>query len=188
MIEHLEATEKLVRIYDNDYKIFNDIKKHSSNVTNLSKLIGKELKIDNKELNVLIQAALLHDYGKYYVPRGVLLKPSKLTFEEMIIMKKHAYYGYKIAISKNYSKDIADCILYHHENYDGTGYYGVKGDFIPLCSRIIRIADVYDALTSDRTYRNALSKEKALKIMDNEKMYYDKNIYELFINNIVENL
>lgn len=165
-------------------QMFAKIKKHGENVANIAVLIGYELKTSDTELDLLKQSALLHDYGKYYIPLNILLKPSKLTFEEMEKMKKHAYYGYRYANYKDFNKDIADCILCHHENYDGTGYYGLKGNQIPLCSRIIRIVDVYDALTSNRAYRQALNPTKALDIMEKEKSNFDKDIYNLFINKV----
>lgn len=188
MVENLEIKKILVSESEIDYKIFADIKEHCSRVTKLSMLIGKKLELRDNELETLKNSALLHDYGKYYIPRNILLKPSKLTIGEMRVMKKHAYYGSKFAASKHYKKDISTCILYHHENYDGTGYYGVKGDFIPLCSRIIRIADVYDALTSDRPYRKALNINETLEVLDSEKKNFDRNIYELFIKKTVVNL
>lgn len=169
-------------------QIFMNIRKHGQNVADIAMMIGNELKMNDVDLEILNQSALLHDYGKYYIPTKILLKPSKLTFEEMHIMKKHVYYGSKIAISKCHSEDISRNILYHHENYDGTGYYGVRGEYIPLYSRIIKIADVYEALTSERPYRKALSKEKALEIMDSENNNFDKIIYELFIKKTVVNL
>ncbi len=175
----------------NDYtiskQIFISIKQHGKKVAEISTIIGNELKMNDIDLEKLNQSALLHDYGKYYIPQNILLKPSKLTYDEMIIMRKHAYYGSKVAINKNYSKDITDSILYHHENYDGTGYYGVKGEFIPLISRIIRIADVYDALTGDRPYRKALKKEDAVETMKKEKEKYDSNLLNLFINKAMKN-
>lgn len=169
-------------------QMFAKIKKHGENVANIAVLIGYELKTSDTELDLLKQSALLHDYGKYYIPLNILLKPSKLTFEEMEIMKKHTYYGYRYANYKGFNKDIADCILCHHENYNGTGYYGIKGCYIPLCSRIIRIVDVYDALTSNRAYRQALSPLKAIEIMNKEKNNFDKDIYKIFISNIVNRI
>lgn len=185
MINRLDdALDHDTCVSNNSVKIFEDIKKHGERVAIIAMKIGKKLKLNNKELDILNNSALCHDYGKYYIPHEILLKPSNLSMSEIQIMKKHVFYGSKIAIHKYRCKDISDNILYHHENYDGTGYYRVKGEFIPLISRILRIADVYDALTSDRPYRKALDSEDALSIMNNEKDYYDKNLYEIFTNDI----
>ena len=174
--------------FDINSKVFDDIKQHGKRVARLSTLIGKEMDIGENELKTLNQSALLHDYGKYYIPRNILLKPSKLSAVELRMMRKHAYYGSQIALSKGESEDIATSILYHHENYNGTGYYGVQKDFIPFCSRIIKIADIYDALTSVRPYREALNICTALEIMKSEKDHYDPEIYEIFIKKIAGKL
>lgn len=179
----VQAT-KAIKMVCSHYDKYNDIKIHCSNVTNLSLMIAKEMNFKNEYKDKLVLVALLHDYGKYYIPENILFKPTKLTSKEMEKMKKHAYYGYRYANYKDFNKDIADCILCHHENYDGTGYYGLKGNQIPLCSRIIRIVDVYDALTSNRAYRQALNPTKALDIMEKEKSNFDKDIYNLFINKV----
>jgi len=163
-----------------DKEVFRDIQQHCLRVANLSILVGKELKISMDEMENLRLSAMLHDYGKYYIPKNILLKPKKLTSAEMLIMRKHAYYGSQIAKKKTNKEEIVTNILYHHENFDGTGYYGVKGDFIPYNSRIIRICDVYDALTSERPYRKALKNKEALEIMEEEKVHYDPEIYESF--------
>lgn len=163
-----------------DKEVFRDIQQHCLRVAKLSILIGEELKLSNKDMECLKQSAMLHDYGKYYIPKNILLKPTKLTSKEMLIMRKHAYYGSQIAKKKTNKEEIVTNILYHHENFDGTGYYGVKGDFIPYNSRIIRICDVYDALTSERPYRKALKNKEALEIMEEEKVHYDPEIYESF--------
>lgn len=183
----VQAT-KAIKMISSHYDKYNDIKIHCSNVTNLSLMLAKEMNLTSEYKDKLIIVALLHDYGKYYISEDILFKPTKLTFKEMEIMKKHTYYGYRYANYKGFNKDIADCILCHHENYNGTGYYGIKGCYIPLCSRIIRIIDVYDALTSNRAYRQALSPLKAIEIMNKEKNNFDKDIYKIFISNIVNRI
>jgi len=171
---------------DIDFDIFENIKEHGRRVASLAVLIGKQLELKEKELSILNQSALLHDYGKYYIPRNILLKPVKLTQSEMSIIRRHTWYGSKISMTQYKNEMIADIILYHHENCDGTGYYRLKENDIPLCSKIIRIADVFDALTCHRPYRKALSEQDALDIIDSEKSYYNKEIYEAFLDIIKE--
>jgi len=169
-----------------DKEVFRDIQQHCLRVAKLSILIGEELKLSNKDMECLKQSAMLHDYGKYYIPKSILLKPTKLTSKEMLIMRKHAYYGSQIAKKMTNNEEVASNILYHHENYNGTGYYSVKGEFIPLISRIIKVADVYDALTSERPYREALETTTALLVMEDEKEHYDAVIYEIFKNIMIQ--
>ncbi|MBQ7584367.1 MAG: HD domain-containing protein [Lachnospiraceae bacterium] len=107
-------------------------------------------------------ASLFLDVGKLGIPRHILTKPGKLTKEEMDLMRRHPEICVKILGPVGSFSMISDWILYHHERVDGKGYHGLKGDEIPLASRIIAIADTYSALTMDRTYRPTLSYDEAV--------------------------
>ncbi|MCF8019472.1 MAG: HD domain-containing protein [Vallitaleaceae bacterium] len=126
----------------------------------LAKAIGFE---DTDAVEV---AGKLHDIGKIAIPYHILNKPGRLTNEEYEIIKKHPEEGYKIIKDTDFNQKIKDGIRYHHEWYDGTGYpLQLKGDAIPLIAQIIAIADVFDALTSDRPYRDGMSKKAAIEIL-----------------------
>ncbi|MDF1615909.1 HD domain-containing phosphohydrolase [Petrocella sp. FN5] len=126
----------------------------------LAKAIGYE---DTEAVEV---AGKLHDIGKIAIPYHILNKPGRLTNEEYEIIKKHPEEGYKIIKDTDFDQRIKDGIRYHHEWYDGTGYpLQLKGDDIPMIAQIIAIADVFDALTSDRPYRDGMSKEEAIDIL-----------------------
>jgi HD-GYP domain-containing protein (c-di-GMP phosphodiesterase class II) len=143
---------------------------HTSRVTNLSLAIARTLKPSNKEVmddkffeNLNI-ASLLHDIGKIGIPESILNKEGKLSDSEWLKMKEHPIVGASILQP---IKELEEAILgvkFHHERYDGTGYpNGLKGNEIPLIAAIIAAADTFDAMTSDRPYRRALSKEEAIK-------------------------
>jgi len=121
-------------------------------------------------MDQLISAALLHDIGKIAVPEHILNKPGKLSDDEFMQIKKHVETGYRI-LSKSSSFSEIELLVYcHHERIDGKGYpRGLRGNSIPFGAQIISLCDVYDALTSDRPYRKAISREKALAIIDGER-------------------
>jgi putative two-component system response regulator len=133
---------------------------------------------------VLKYASPLHDIGKLGIPDAILLKPGALTKEEWEIMKLHTIIGAQILSGSKirYLKAAEKIALYHHEKWDGTGYpEGLKGEKIPLFARITAIADVFDALTTDRPYRKALSVEDALQIIKNERgSHFDPQIVDIF--------
>lgn len=145
-------------------------------------------------VNTLIEAAPLHDIGKIAISDTILLKPGKLTDEEFNIMKSHSAIGARMiedALSEvennNYLQMAKEMAHYHHERWDGTGYpNNLKGDEIPLCARIMAIADVYDALRSKRCYKEGFSKEKSLEIIkESSGTHFDPAIVDVFVDNIV---
>ncbi|WP_039765260.1 HD domain-containing phosphohydrolase [Caldicellulosiruptor sp. F32] len=166
-------------------------KGHAERVMQYSKKIGQKLvnqkgyKINLFDLEI---AAYLHDIGKIVVPENILNKRGKLTDEEYSIVKRHSLDGYNILSNIEYFDSIKDIVLYHHENLDGTGYpLGINGDKIPVESRIIAIADVFDALTTDRPYRKAFSEEEALIMMKNDVgKKFDPEIFEVFLEVLAE--
>lgn len=153
LINALEARDKYTR-------------GHSEAVTRLSVAIGKELGFSDMEMHRLQIAASLHDLGKIGVRDNVLLKPGKLTKEEFEHIQTHTVVVQDILKPLPNMKDVLVAASSHHERWDGTGYpKGLKGEDIPLIGRIIAVADVFDALISDRPYRDGMSVEKALQII-----------------------
>ncbi|MHB1377062.1 MAG: histidine kinase N-terminal 7TM domain-containing protein [Candidatus Humimicrobiaceae bacterium] len=157
---------------------------HALRMSTYSNLIGKELGLDSEKINELKLLSSLHDIGKISISDNIVLKPGKLTGEEFEIMKKHSEVGYKIAKSTPELTAIARGILTHQEKWDGTGYpLKLKGEEIPLIARIIAVIDAFDAMTSDRPYRKALSIAKAIEELENGAgKQFDKNIVEKFLD------
>ncbi len=136
---------------------------HSTRVASIAGKLGKATGLSQEELADLHSASILHDIGKIGVPDSVLCKPEKLTDEEWLLIKRHSSEGAKIVGHIKELRSIVPYILHHHEWYDGNGYPdGLKGKDIPLVARIISIADAYDTMTTDRTYRKAISSELAI--------------------------
>lgn len=156
---------------------------HAERLRELSYMIGIKLNLTQVQLDELALLSTLHDIGKVGIDNQILSKPGKLTAEEWVEMKRHPEIGYRIAMASPELMSIAEGILCHHERWDGTGYpQGLKGNSIPLLSRIISIVDAFDAMTEERSYRKAISKEKALKeIKANAGTQFDPMIAELFI-------
>lgn len=176
---HLNLLE--LKLFDN-YTYF-----HSVNVAIISLAIGYSLKLCNSDLVNLGTAALFHDIGKIFIGTELLNKPGKLTPEEYEIMKTHSKKGYEILSSgNNLSVKTTVAVLSHHEHYDGSGYpNGLVGDKIVLFGRIICIADVYDALTSDRPYRKGCSILEGVEyIMGNSGSMFDPDLVKIFSTKI----
>ena len=157
---------------------------HSERVAAISVKIAKKLGVTKKELETIELAAQFHDIGKIGVPDCILQKPGKLTEMEFNVIKEHPVIGTNILCNIEFLKDSLPIILHHHEKYDGRGYpYGISGTEIPLGSRIISIADTYDAMTSDRPYRKALSHEEAIQeIVRCKGTQLDANIIETVLD------
>jgi diguanylate cyclase (GGDEF)-like protein/PAS domain S-box-containing protein len=160
-----------------------ETEEHVERMGDLALLIGKDLNLSKDKLNDLIMLAALHDIGKIAIADNIILKPGKLSSQEWEMVKKHPEVGYRIAKSSTDLAAIADAILTHHENWDGSGYpEGLKSDNIPLVSRIISIADAYDAMTNDRPYRRAFTKEQAVEeIKKCSGTKYDPKLVEVFL-------
>jgi response regulator RpfG family c-di-GMP phosphodiesterase len=156
---------------------------HSMRVTLYSLALAKRLNLSNLLLEEIETTGLLHDIGKIAIPEKILLKPGKLTPEEYEIIKTHPELGEKLVEGIEKLKLISNWLKYHHERYDGQGYpEGLAGENIPISSRIIAIADTYDAMTSTRSYRAALSHEEAIdEIMCCSGSQFDPNLAEIFI-------
>ena len=129
------------------------------------------------------RGALLHDIGKLGVPDAILLKPGKLTDEEWVIMRQHPTHAFEMLSSVEYLKPALNIPYCHHEKWDGTGYpRGLKGEQIPFVARIFAVVDVWDALRSDRPYRESWSKEKVLDYIRSESgKHFDPQVVEAFM-------
>ncbi|MBI5206486.1 MAG: HD-GYP domain-containing protein [Candidatus Firestonebacteria bacterium] len=160
---------------------------HSLNVCLMSASLGILLEYNQLALFDLALGALLHDIGKILIPVNILNKPGKLSDEEFNVMKTHTKKGFDILKNNTPLKPISFCItLMHHERFDGSGYpQNLSDKQIHEFSRIVAIADVYDALTSDRPYRTRLMPEEAIKIMIKETGKYDPKFFEVFKKHII---
>ena len=157
---------------------------HSDRVSEYSVLIGKHLGLSDSDLKTLKIGGLFHDVGKIGIPDSILLKTEKLTDDEYSEIKNHPSIGAHILSSATIFKDIIPIVKHHHEKYDGTGYPGrLKGEEIPYLSRIAAIADTFDAMTSRRSYRDALSldivKEEITKCSGSQ---FDPQITNVFLD------
>ena len=142
---------------------------HSERVADLAQKIGKSLGLDSNSLINLQRAAFLHDIGKIGVPIAVLDKPGKLSPEEFNLIKAHAQIGRRILEPIKAYDEIIPMVVEHHERFDGKGYPdGIGGSSISLGARILAVADVYDALKSDRPYRNGMPFEQVIGIIKQE--------------------
>ncbi len=158
-------------------------KGHSDRVATMSLLLAKQLGLQPAELKTIVAAALLHDIGKIKLDDAVLKKDGRLSDDEFAQIKQHPEYAVELLDGKEFPWDVRPSILAHHERLDGTGYpYALKGDDIPLPARIISIADVFDALTSDRVYRPAYDVNRALAIMEGESSAaFDPMLLDQFV-------
>lgn len=130
-------------------------------------------------------AGMLHDIGKIFIPEHVLNKQGELTDLEWNMIQRHTIMGAQAFRAYGSLAEIEQAILYHHENFDGSGYpAGLKGEAIPVLARLIRVVDSYDALKSPRAYRDAFSTEEALLTMEQHREWFDPKIFETFKQSI----
>jgi putative nucleotidyltransferase with HDIG domain len=194
-----EKTEEVIKSIETLYlEVFDAIAKevdrkdqytkgHSDRVASLSLLLAREVGLRGNVLKTIVAGALLHDIGKIKIENEILNKPGRLTAEEFGQIKRHPEFGIEFLLDKEFPWDLKPLILYHHEHYDGGGYpEGLKDEAIPLGARIICIADVFDALTSDRVYRKAFEPAKALAIMAEEAAFYDPMLLKCFVRMITQ--
>jgi putative nucleotidyltransferase with HDIG domain len=156
---------------------------HSERVADLSKKMAEDLGLESQEVQTIYNAALLHDIGKIGIRDEVLLAPRKLTENEMNIIKDHSAFGNTILMPLKFLSNIRECVRHHHERWDGTGYPdGKKGEEIPLASRIIAVADAYDAMTSNRPYRTSISHPVAVEnIKQLSGAQFDPRVVDSFV-------
>ncbi|HOO44188.1 MAG TPA: HD domain-containing protein, partial [Bacillota bacterium] len=164
--------------------------KHSERVGQISAMIANELNLGTAFYNKAFLAGKLHDIGKININQEILDKPGKLNDDEWLKMKKHPESGFRILSSVPEYLEIAAIVLAHHERFDGTGYPNkVKGHDIHLASRIICLADAYDAMTETRTYRSAMTKEEAIEeIKRCSGSQFDPELVQIFLDKIVDKI
>lgn len=181
--ENRDIVDCINDMHDSDEYLYT----HSINVALLSMLIGKWLKYEFKLLKSLVTSAFLHDIGKVKIPPEILNKPGRLTEEEYEEVKKHSSYGFKITESMSgLDEDVRKGILMHHEREDGSGYpFGLKGTEIHPFGKIIAVADMYDAMTSNKAYRRMICPFDVIESI--EKDYFgilDHSVVSVFLHNI----
>ena len=163
---------------------------HLKRVTGYTKILAKYTDLNDEDINLLLCATPLHDIGKIATPNSILQKKGKLTPEEFEIIKTHTTVGHKIlsSIDNKIFVTAADIALTHHEKYDGSGYpYGLKGDNISFFGRIVAVADVFDALTSSRSYKKEWDMDRTIEIMKPQRgKHFDPQIYDLFFGHLDE--
>ena len=157
---------------------------HSQRVSDLSVLIAANLGLDSEMVHHIRVGSMMHDVGKIGIPDHILAKPEMLTEDEYAIIKQHPVIGERIVRQVHLLREECAAIHEHHERLDGSGYpHGFKGDQISLIGRIVAVADVYDALTSDRPYRAALPKAEALEYIRARKgLHFDPHVVDVFLN------
>ena len=161
---------------------------HVKRVAEYSELLALLYGLDEKEANILLVASPMHDIGKVGISDAILKKPAKLTVEEFDIMKEHSIIGYNIL--KDSKRDILKAAAIvakeHHEKYDGSGYpFGLKGEEIHIYGRITALADVFDALGSERCHKEVWEDEKIFQLFKDEKgKHFDPKLVDLFFDNL----
>lgn len=156
---------------------------HSLRVREYALRLGREFGLNKQQMQILGQGSLLHDIGKIGTPDDILLKPGRFDDKEWDIMKQHPETGRKLLFSVPFLRNATEMVYYHHEKYDGSGYpRGLKGEQIPIESRIFAVVDVFDALNSDRPYRKKLDYEKIkIEIIKESGKHFDPKVVDAFI-------
>ncbi len=155
---------------------------HCERVAQYAVAVGRAMGLEEGQLTTIRMGAYLHDLGKVRVPHEILNKPGRLTAEEFEVIKQHPVWGIELLATVEFPWDIKPIIRWHHERYDGTGYPDrLRGEEIPLGAQIICIADVYDALSTTRSYRGAMSQEAALARMNECRHWWRDDVYEAFM-------
>lgn len=157
---------------------------HSERVSYYAEMLGAAAGVSHEEREILRYGGLFHDIGKIAIRDDVLLKPGKLTPEERLEIQRHPVAGRDLLKNMRTLESAMPVVYHHHERYDGSGYpEGLKGESIPLLARVASIADVYDALTTKRPYRDAMTRAEAIELMDDErkKGWHDSELLDLFL-------
>lgn len=162
--------------------VVDDLYGHVHRVSDLAVALGKEMSIARDDVKRLGLVGILHDVGKIHIDPGVLAKPGPLDELERDHMRQHPEIGYAM-IAEKFDRRVSEAILYHHERYDGFGYpFGIAGTKIPVLSRIVLVADAFDAITSHRAYQPALSVDFAIsEIINNSGTQFDPVVVEAFL-------
>ncbi|NOI58297.1 response regulator [Vibrio coralliilyticus] len=183
----LEIIQRLGRAAE--YKD-NETGMHVVRMSHYSRILAEQLDVSKRWVELVFQASPMHDIGKIGIPDNILGKPGKLDDDEWTVMQKHVNFGADIigesdSLLLQMAKEIA---LYHHEKWDGSGYpHGTQGEAIPLSARIVAIADVFDALTSERPYKKAWPVEDAVALLkEGAGAHFDPNLVPIFISQLDE--
>lgn len=165
-----------------------ETQEHSERMIKLSRAVGREMNLSDQQLVDLDLLSTLHDIGKICIHEKILAKPGKLSKEEWSEIRKHPEAGYRITQASSELTRVAQYILCHHERWDGGGYpNGLSGEEIPLLSRIIAVVDAYDAMTHDRPYRKAMSRDEAVKeIAINAGTQFDPEIARILVEKVLD--
>ncbi|MEP6691464.1 MAG: HD domain-containing phosphohydrolase [Gemmatimonadaceae bacterium] len=159
---------------------------HSERVADYAFSLGTAMGLDDMELTTLRMGAYLHDLGKIRVPHEILSKPGRLTADEFDLMKMHPLYGLELLAAVEFPWDLKPIVRSHHEHYDGAGYPDqLRGDEIPLHSHLICAVDVYDALTTTRSYRAAMSHSDAIGEMTKCKRWWNPDVFSAFMESSI---
>jgi len=172
---------KLINIIYSQCNITEDLRQHMFNVAAVTETMAKEFFYE-EEINDITIAAALHDVGKSQIPKEILYKPSKLSKAEFDVIKKHSTYSKNILKEYNLDSNIISAVYYHHERYDGHGYpKGLQGDDIPVYSKLISIADAFDAMLTQRSYNIPRGYDEAmLEINMNSGTQFDPKLVKKF--------
>lgn len=195
--EHInDLSKKLISEFDNYPQILENVMmarhiddylyRHSVNVSAISVMIGKWMGLEDDEMEILAKAGILHDIGKIKVDQDVLNKPGKLTKDEFDMIKKHSAYGYEMIKELDYvGTDVSLAVLMHHEKEDGSGYpLGFTSNKISRYAKILAVADIFDAMTSNRVYHRKKSPFEVLEMFQKNSFgYLDLETVMVFIKN-----
>ena len=187
MREELMAGDKIIKTNLEDLGNYDArTYMHSTNVATYSGIIGLKMGYGIEELKNLMSAALLHDIGKEQIDPKIIRSKKKLSKEERAEINKHTIYGYEMVRDEYISATIKVAILDHHENWDGSGYpRGLEGEDIHKFARIIHVADIYDAMISKRSYKEAVNPVEVLEyIQAHSYDYFEKEVVDIFLENV----
>ena len=192
-----KKAQKIVDIILNNPIIFSNLKRtrrydeytyvHCNQVAYLSVAMGIRLGLSNRELINIAIAALTHDIGKCLINKNIINKPGKLTDEEMNLVRQHPMHGYNIMKENtDIDENVLKAILFHHENFDGTGYpFGLVDEEIPIEASIIHVCDVFDALVSERPYKKKLNEYDSINILKKDSgMMFDPKMIDIFCSSM----
>lgn len=155
---------------------------HAMCVSDLAARLARELNLSEEEIREVALAGMVHDIGKLKISAYIYgRKEDTMQIEETRYIRRHAQLGEQILRAEGFSKNICDMVLYHHENYDGSGYpFNLRGEEIPLGARILRVCDVFAALISDRPYRKAFDIDTAIRLLIDEVKNFDMKVFLAF--------